>query len=195
MSNIPELPAKGESIPERPSRARYNKVHAALDLKWRRRELKSDRMMREVVEALWDTFGGSPYSWCGFYLVAPSGRELILGPHRDTGPGGPSATPPQEGRGGVSKPALSPIAMSGVRGKAAQSGRPVIAADVKSLGGAAVEPAPQTASEIALPVFDHAGRVWAVFVADSERSAAFDEMDQRWLERILKSFQEVGKPE
>lgn len=163
MSDIPEMPAKDETLSERPSRARYNKVHAALDLRWRRRELKSDRMMREVVDELWEIFGGKPYGWCGFYILAPSGRELVLGPHRE-------------------KPAPSPMALSGACGQAAETGRPVVA-------GA------QGGSEIALPVFDHAGRIWAVFNVLSERRAAFDEMDQRWLERILKSFQEVGKPE
>ena len=87
MINNNDLPPVSNSpdsqILNRPSRARYNKVHAELDRKWRRRELKSERMMREVVDVLWDTFAGAPYSWCGFYVLAHSGTELILGPHRD----------------------------------------------------------------------------------------------------------------
>lgn len=158
----------------RPSRARYNKVHAALERKWRRRELKNERMMREVVDELWEAFGDSPYSWCGFYLVAPSGRELLLGAHRDA-------------------PACSPLPMQGVCGRVAQSGTPLIVPDVRALGKARIERDPKSLSEIVLPVFDHAGKVWAVFDVDSRLASAFDEMDQRWLERILKNFQEVGK--
>lgn len=176
MSELPELPSNDEKINERPSRARYNKVHAALERKWRRRELETERMMREVVDELWDGFAGSPYSWCGFYLVQAEGQGLVLGPHRD-------------------KPAASPLPLHGVCGKAAETGEPMIVADVKALGKATLACDPKTASEIALPVFDHKGRVWAVFDVDSEIPAAFDQMDQRWLERILSRFREVGKPE
>src|SRR3989338_984600 len=160
----------------RPSRARYNKVHATLERKWRRRELKSDRMMREIVDELWEQFAGSPYSWCGFYLWGPSDRELILGPHRD-------------------KPCCSPLSLDGVCGKVAQSGESMIVPDVKVLGGAYVECDPSTVSEIVMPVFDHKGKIVGVFDVNSAEKDAFNDMDQRWLERILKSFQEVGRPE
>lgn len=176
MTDIPDLPPKDEMIKGRPSRARYDKVRSVLETKWRRRELKSERMMREVVDALWDQFGGSPYSWCGFYVLQPDGQALILGPHRD-------------------KPACSPLAMTGVCGKVARAGEAALVPDVASLGEGYIECDPKTVSEIVLPVFDHKGQVWAVFDADSEQPSAFDEMDQRWLERILKNFQDVGKPE
>lgn len=164
------------ALKDRPSRARYNKVHANLERRWRRRELKPERMMREVVDELWDQFGGSPYSWCGFYLWGPSRQELVLGPHRD-------------------KPACSPLPLHGVCGEVAQSGECVIVADVKALGGAYIECDPKNVSEIVVPVFDHKGKIWAVFDVNSDQAGAFDDMDQRWLDRILKNFQEVDKPE
>ena len=163
-----------EQLRGRPSRARYDRVHAALEKRWRRRELKSDRMMREVVDALWDAFAGAPYSWCGFYALSPSGDELVLGPHRD-------------------RPGCSPLPMHGVCGKAAKSGEPQLVPDVAALGKDHIECDPKNRSEIALPVFDKDGKVWAVFDADSESLSAFDEMHLRWLERILKHFQEVGR--
>lgn len=168
--------AERRRLEARPSRARYDKAHAALEKKWRRRELKAERMMREVVDVLWEAFGGSPWSWCGFYLLAPSGEELVLAAHRD-------------------KPACSPLPMRGVCGSVAKSGTPMVVPEVSALGDKHVECDPKNRSEIALPVFDKDGKVWAVFDADSYEPAAFDEMDQRWLERILKSFQDVGKPE
>ena len=154
-----------DGLRERPSRARYDKVHLALERKWRRRELKGDRMMKEVVDQLWEHFAQSPYSWCGFYLLGPGGHELILGPHRD-------------------KPGLSPLPMSGSCGKAVQTGKAVI---VSNPGD------PQRLSEITVPVYDSAGVIWGVLDVGSLSAAAFDEMDQRWLEKILKPFQEVGK--
>lgn len=154
---------EADALRERPSRARYDKVRMTLDKKWRRRELKSERMMREVVDALWDNFEGSPYSWCGFYVLSPDASQLILGPHRD-------------------KPACSPLPLHGVCGTVLKKGSAMIVADI-------------AASKIAVPVFDHEGRVWAVFDADSELPNAFNEMDQRWLERILKAFADIGKPE
>ncbi len=168
--------AEQQALKNRPSRARYNKVHAALDKKWRRRELKSERMMREVVDELWDTFAGTPYSWCGFYVLAANGAELTLGPHRD-------------------KPACSPIGLHGVCGRALKTGKALVIPDVKALGpGEHIECDPKNRAEIAVPVYNHEGKAWAVFDVDSVEPGAFDEMDQRWLERILGKFQDVGKP-
>jgi putative methionine-R-sulfoxide reductase with GAF domain len=175
MEDFPDRSAETEEerLKGRPSRARYDKAHLALERKWRRRELKAERMMREVVDVLWDTFAESPYSWCGFYLLAADGQSLVLGPHRD-------------------KPACSPLPMTGVCGRAATSGRAQVVPDVKALGEAHIECDPRNISEIALPVFDKTGKVWAVFDADSAAPAAFNEMDQRWLEKILRRFEAIG---
>ena len=69
-------------ILKRPSRARYDKVKHALDLKWRRRAPQTERMMREVVDGLWDAFGGCPWIWCGVWLPQPDGKALQPGPAR-----------------------------------------------------------------------------------------------------------------
>lgn len=178
MSDMDDLQRQLEAqnkLKGRPSRARYNKLYEDLDKKWRRRELKSERMMREIVDALWDNFAHEPYSWVGFYTLAANGVELILGPHRD-------------------KPACSPIQLHGVCGKALKTGQTQLVADVKALGDAHIECDPNNRSEIAVPVFNHEGKVWAVLDVDSAGADAFDEMDQRWLERICRHFENVGKP-
>lgn len=173
MEDHPEDRAAEEKrLQTRPSRARYDKAHLALERKWRRRELKADRMMREVVDVLWDTFAQSPYSWCGFYLLATDGQSLVLGPHRD-------------------KPACSPLPMRGVCGRVASTGEAMNVPDVKALGDTHIECDPRNLSEICLPVFNKDARVWAVLDVDSAKPAAFDEMDQRWLEKILRHFQDV----
>ena len=41
-------------------------------------------------------------------------------------------------------------------------------------------------SEIVVPVFNADGQLIAVFDVDSDQPAAFDEVDQVWLEQILK---------
>ena len=69
-------------IKERPSRARYDKVKSTLDLKWRRRQPQSERLTRELADALWDAFGQSPWTWCGFWLLQPDGKAFQPGPAR-----------------------------------------------------------------------------------------------------------------
>lgn len=44
---------------------------------------------------------------------------------------------------------------------------------------------------IFVPVFDKNQRIWAVFEARS--TAAFDDMDARWIERLFKPFQTIEK--
>ncbi|MFI5347076.1 MAG: hypothetical protein ACHQ51_11945 [Elusimicrobiota bacterium] len=69
-------------IKDRPSRARYDKVKHALDLKWRRRAPQPERMMREVVDGLWNAFGDSPWTWCGMWIPQPDGKAFQPGPAR-----------------------------------------------------------------------------------------------------------------
>lgn len=78
---IPDRDA-ARDITARPSRARYDKVKAGLDLKWRRRAPQPERMMREIVDALWDAFGGSPWTWCGMWIPQPDGKAFQPGPAR-----------------------------------------------------------------------------------------------------------------
>lgn len=165
--DLPELPI--DKFKGRPSRARYDAVYHELDRTFRRRAPTPDRLMREIVDMLWDQFGDKPYSWCGFYTLQPDGQALILGPHRD-------------------KPACSPLPMHGVCGQVARSGVPMNVPDVKALGDNHVVCDPRNVSELCLPVYNKDQKLFAVFDVDSVQPAAFDEMDVRWLERILKAF-------
>ena len=70
-----------KDIRERPSRARYDKIKSVLDLKWRRRALQSERMTRELADALWDAFE-NPWTWCGFWLLQPDGKFFQPGTAR-----------------------------------------------------------------------------------------------------------------
>jgi hypothetical protein len=77
-------------IKDRPSRARYDKVKHGLDLKWRRRTPQPERMMREIVDGLWDAFGDSPWSWCGMWLPQPDGKAFQPGAARPEPAGAPA---------------------------------------------------------------------------------------------------------
>ncbi|MBI5625320.1 MAG: hypothetical protein HY924_16200 [Elusimicrobia bacterium] len=150
-------------LKDRPSRARYEKVRAGLELKSRRRTPKADRLMVEVVEALWDDFSDNPYSGCGFHILSEDASTAAPG-HR---------------RGKL--PELS-LDAAGVVGRAV-AGRCSARASDAGL------------SRIAVPVFDSEDRLWAVLEAASAKPDAFDDMDARWLERIVKVFrltQRVG---
>jgi hypothetical protein len=39
-------------------------------------------MMREIVDGLWDAFGGSPWTWCGVWMPQPDGKAFQPGPAR-----------------------------------------------------------------------------------------------------------------
>ncbi len=87
-------PDASPDILNRPSRARYDKVKHGLDLKWRRRAPQAERMMREIVDGLWDAFGGSPWTWCGVWMPQPDGKAFQPGPAR---PAPAAAAVPAEG--------------------------------------------------------------------------------------------------
>jgi hypothetical protein len=93
-------------IANRPSRARYDKVKHALDLKWRRRAPQSERMMREIVDGLWDAFGGNPWTWCGIWNPQPDGKAFQ-----------PGAARPE--------PAPAAVPAAGALGEALSTGTPI----------------------------------------------------------------------
>lgn len=144
-----------KDIKDRPSRARYDKIKSTLDLKWRRRALQSERMTRELADQFWEHFGGSPWTWCGFWHLQPDGKAFQPGPARP-------------------EPATAPVPAEGLLGEALKTG------DSKSAG-----------TTIFVPVFDKNAKVWAVF--EARASAAFDDMDARWIERLFKAFQTLDK--
>jgi GAF domain-containing protein len=110
------------------------------------------------------------YFWTGFYRrVGP--ERLLVGPYQGT------------------MGCLSIAFGRGVCGTAAERGATVIVPDVHAFPGhIACDSA--SASEIVVPVFDSRGELIAVFDVDSTIPAAFDEVDQRWLERILGVLRE-----
>ncbi|MDV7395241.1 GAF domain-containing protein, partial [Arthrospira platensis SPKY1] len=76
----------------------------------------------------------------------------------------------------------------GVCGKAAREGRTQIVPDTHALaqGSEHIACDPNSCSEIVVPVFDAEGRLIAVFDVDSTERASFDELDQRYLEALMR---------
>jgi L-methionine (R)-S-oxide reductase len=106
--------------------------------------------------------------WTGFYrLVAP--ELLRVGPYQGT------------------IGCLEIAVGRGVCGTAAAERRTVIVPDVHAFPGHITCDA-RSRSEIVVPILNHAGRLLAVLDIDSDRPAAFDDEDQRGLERIVTRF-------
>lgn len=122
--------------------------------------------MANVAAMLHETFG---FWWTGFYRVSPyrsEGEELILGPFQ-----GPLACT-RIGRG------------RGVCGTAWLRGETIVVPDVELFPGH-IACSGQSRSEIVVPVW-HDGEVVAVLDIDSRFLAAFDEVDQQYLEEVVR---------
>ncbi|MBQ7640419.1 MAG: GAF domain-containing protein [Bacteroidales bacterium] len=131
--------------------------------------------MANLAALIHTTFG---FWWTGFYRVVPAAagekacdrehephEELLLGPFQ-----GPVAcTRIAYGRG--------------VCGTAWKERRTVVVPDVEAFPGH-IACSAASRSEIVVPVF-HEERVIAVLDIDSEHLATFDEVDARYLERIV----------
>jgi len=85
--------------------------------------------------------------------------------------------------------------MHGVCGRAATEKKAQVVDDVKALGDAHIECDPANRSEIAVPVMDPNGAVFAVLDVDSTDLKAFGEEDRRWLERIVRTLGQTPAPE
>ncbi|WP_340646025.1 GAF domain-containing protein [Phenylobacterium sp.] len=109
------------------------------------------------------------YFWTGFYVVDPDKeRELVVGPYQGT---------------------LGCLRIAygrGVCGAAAATGETQLVPDVHAFPGH-IACDGRSASEVVVPVFDHAGKLIAVFDVDATEPAAFDAVDAAWLEKILKA--------
>ncbi|MBX3479620.1 MAG: GAF domain-containing protein [Caulobacter sp.] len=107
------------------------------------------------------------YFWTGFYVVDPEReRELVVGPYQGT---------------------LGCLRISfdrGVCGAAARTGKTQRVDDVHAFPGH-IACDGRTESELVVPVFDGAGRLLAVLDIDSDRPAAFDDIDQANVEAIV----------
>jgi L-methionine (R)-S-oxide reductase len=119
-------------------------------------------VLSEVVETLHDDF--EHYSWVGIYLV--KGDDLVLGPWK-----GPEAT----------EHVRIPVGQ-GICGAAAATGETEVVDDVNA------DPRylacfPSTRSEIVVPI-SHEGRVVGEIDIDSDRPAAFTNVDRDFLEHV-----------
>src|SRR5436190_3003590 len=123
-------------------------------------------VLSEVVDALHDRV--EHYSWVGLYLV--EGDDLVLGPWK-----GPQAT----------EHVRIPVGQ-GVCGAAAASGETEVVDDVNA------DPRylacfPSTRSEIVVPIARD-GHVVGEIDIDSDRPAAFGDVDRELLERVAESI-------
>jgi len=107
------------------------------------------------------------YFWTGFYRVC--GDRLIVGPYIGT----VGCLQIEFGRG--------------VCGTAAAKRETVIVPDVNQFPGHIACDA-NSKSEIVVPVFGREGELIAVLDVDSDRLAAFDEVDRAGLEKIVALF-------
>lgn len=129
----------------------------------------SDMVRMVTINCLLKTF--LPYFyWTGFYLVQ-DGR-LVVGPYQGT---------------------LGCLYIDfgrGVCGKAARERETQIVANTHALaqGSEHIACDPNSLSEIVVPVFNAKDELIAVFDVDSTLEGSFDEVDQEYLERILKVF-------
>ena len=132
-------------------------------------EGEPDRIARMATVAAMMAQSFDHYFWTGFYVVDPGGKdELVVGPY--------------QGTLGCLRIAFG----RGVCGTAAAERRTVIVDDVEAFPGH-IACDSRSRSEIVAPVFDARGELIAVFDVDSERPAAFGEVDREGIERILES--------
>lgn len=111
---------------------------------------------------------GRGYFWTGWYRVWQG--ELVLGPFQ-----GPVAcTRIQKGKG--------------VCGTAWERDETVVVPDVEQFPGH-IACDPRSRSEIVLPVHDSGGELSGVLDIDSERKEAFGQVEQEFLETLLKKLE------
>ena len=104
------------------------------------------------------------FFWTGFYLLKDA--QLVVGPYQ--GPLACAVLPGPEG-----------VCWAGV-----QQARSIIVADVQAYPGH-VACDDRSRSEIVVPLHAAAGMVVGVLDVDSDRPAAFEDVDRRGLERIV----------
>ena len=127
-------------------------------------ETDSVSVMANVSAAIQEAMG---FFWTGFYIV--KGNELRLGPFQ----GSVACMHIPFGRG--------------VCGTAWQRKATVIVPDVEEFPGH-IACSSLSRSEIVVPLFDATGNVTAVLDIDSRELNTFDEVDQRWLEKIVSAI-------
>jgi putative methionine-R-sulfoxide reductase with GAF domain len=134
-----------------------------------------EEAMGRCTRLLWDAF--SPLttpslSWIGFYrrepLDAPVGEEMTLVCREP-------------------KPACSPIGLHGMCGRGWQEARPIVIADVRTLGAGYIACDPRDQSELVVPVILADGACWGVLDADSYDLGAFTDEDAAGMGAVLEA--------
>src|SRR5689334_24008513 len=110
--------------------------------------------------------------WTGFYRVVEPDRLLRVGPYQGT------------------LGCLEIAFGKGVCGTAAAERRTVVVEDVHAFPGHIACDA-RSRSEIVVPVLDASGALLAVLDVDSDRPAAFDDVDREALEQMVSWFARV----
>jgi GAF domain-containing protein len=128
-------------------------------------ETESVLVMSSIVAVLHQSM--PHYFWSGFYRVIEN--SLLVGPYQGT----PACLRIRHGKG--------------VCGTAWAEKRTVVVADVHTFPGHIACDA-RSASEIVVPWRNRKGEVMAVLDIDSDQKAAFDAIDEQWLEHLAASF-------
>ena len=110
------------------------------------------------------------YNWTGFYRVVEP-EVLKVGPY-------------QGGHGCLVIPFER-----GICGRCARTGKTLNIADVTAEADH-IACSGTTQSEIVVPVFDAKGRLRAVLDVDSDSPAAFDKVDEKFLEKVCSLFRD-----
>jgi L-methionine (R)-S-oxide reductase len=126
--------------------------------------------LANISAVLKEAFG---FFWVGFYLK--KGNQLVLGPFQ-----GPLACT----RINFDK---------GVCGFSYTNKQTVIVPDVDEFPGH-ISCSSASKSEIVLPAFDKKGEVFLVLDVDSDQSNDFSEIDQIWLEKLMKIIEKIYPP-
>lgn len=142
-----------------------------------------DTRMKACADVLWSRFSTpmhppldtidahehSPISWVGFYLKVEGKDELVLTYCRD-------------------KPACSPIGLHGVCGRGFTERRPILVADVKTLGPNYIACDPNDKSEVVVPLLSEDGSCYGVLDVDSHDVGAFSRHDAKGLTNLLQRY-------
>ncbi|MBS0195273.1 MAG: GAF domain-containing protein [Planctomycetes bacterium] len=122
--------------------------------------------MRRAIDLLWGGVGSTGISWVGFYEKLPGSDEMVLVCREP-------------------KPACSPIGLHGMCGRGWRERRPIIIANVRTLGPNYIACDPKDQSELVVPVIAADGSCDAVLDVDSYDIGAFDEHDAMGMTKLM----------
>ena len=148
--------------------AKYERDYRPISLALAHVAGEREARLRAAADTVWRHFKDEGVSWVGFYLKTAGVDEMVLGPSRD-------------------KPACTPLGMHGACGQCWLKRRPLVIADVHTLGAGYIACDPRDRSELVLPLYDKGGECWGVLDVDSHDRDAFGEHDARELKRIMEA--------